>query len=168
MLRQSSGSPQSGGKTLSLALAALRLALAALLGLTATIALAGPDFDLSRYRGKVIVVDFWASWCVPCRHSVPWLNAMQAKYGERGLVVIGINVDRERAEAERFLREVPAQFEILYDPDGALAKSYDLLGMPSSFVFDRGGNLVAKHLGFQLAKRESREAEMRKILESKE
>lgn len=76
-------------------------------------------------------MDFWASWCEPCRVSFPWLNEMQAKYGER-LVVIGVNVDRERADASRLLTQAPAQFHIMYDPESKLASSYEVMGMPSS------------------------------------
>ena len=103
----------------------------ACLSLTAAAADPSGGLDLARYRGKVVLLDFWASWCEPCRHSFPWLNEMQAKYAERGLIVIGVNVDRERADADRFLRDVPAGFDIVYDPDGSLAAQYDLPGMPT-------------------------------------
>lgn len=121
--------------------------------------------DLTPYRGKVVLVDFWASWCTPCRHSFPWLNALQERYQERGLVVLGVNVDRERAEADRFLREVPAQFPILYDPAGAIAAKYQLLGMPSSFVFGPDGQLLSTHVGFKLGARAEREAEIARLLD---
>ena len=125
---------------------------------------AADTLDLSQYRGKVVLVDFWASWCAPCRHSFPWLNDMQAKYGARGLVVIGVNVDRERAEAERFLRDVPARFAIVYDPSGALASTYDVPGMPTSFVFGPDGKLIGKHIGFKQGSRAEREAELQQLL----
>jgi thiol-disulfide isomerase/thioredoxin len=120
---------------------------------------------LEQLRGKVVVVDFWASWCEPCRHSFPWLNEMQARYGGRGLVIIGVNVDRERAEAERFLREVPATFRIVYDPTGALASRYEVPGMPSSYVIGPKGDIVGRHIGFRNGLRAEREAELRKLLE---
>jgi thiol-disulfide isomerase/thioredoxin len=123
--------------------------------------------DLARFRGKVVVVDFWASWCEPCRHSFPWLNAMQAKYGERGLVIIGVNVDRERSDAERFLHEVPAEFPIVYDPAGTLAARYDVPGMPTSFVIGPNGDVVGRHIGFRNALRAERETELQKLLEMK-
>jgi cytochrome c biogenesis protein CcmG/thiol:disulfide interchange protein DsbE len=121
--------------------------------------------DLARYRGKVVVVDFWASWCGPCRQSFPWLNAMQAKYADRGLVVIGVNVDRERADADRFLRDVPAGFQVVYDPGGTLASKYDLPGMPVSYVIGPKGEVVGRHVGFRNALRDEREAELQKLLE---
>jgi len=125
---------------------------------------AADSLSLERYRGKVVLVDFWASWCAPCRQSFPWLNELQAKYADRGLVVLGVNVDRARSDAERFLSEVPAQFEILYDPEGELAARYDIPGMPSSFVFGPDGALVAKHIGFRNADRAQREAEITRLL----
>ncbi|HEY0938567.1 MAG TPA: TlpA disulfide reductase family protein [Steroidobacter sp.] len=138
--------------------------LAALACLTPA-ALAGADrLDLDRWRGKVVIVDFWASWCAPCRQSFPWLNQMQAKYRDRGLVVIGVNVDRERAEAQRFLEQTPAEFQIVYDPDGSLAARYQVPGMPSSYLIGRDGQQVGVHIGFRNGMREQREAELERLL----
>lgn len=127
-------------------------------------AFAADTLDLAQYRGKLVLVDFWASWCAPCRHSFPWLNEMQAKYADRGLVVVGVNVDRERDDAEHFLREVPARFRMVYDPSGTLAATYDVPGMPTSFVFGPDGNILNKHIGFQQRSRAEREAELQKLL----
>lgn len=143
-------------------LPALLYALLASLSLTASAS--EPTLDLARWHGKVVLVDFWASWCGPCRQSFPWLNEMQAKYGARGLVVVGVNVDREHGEAERFLQETPADFPILYDPQGALAARYEVPGMPSSYVFGRDGALVGRHIGFRKGTREEREAELVRLL----
>jgi thiol-disulfide isomerase/thioredoxin len=126
---------------------------------------AADPLDLARYRGKVVLLDFWASWCEPCRHSFPWLNAMQARYADRGLVVIGVNVDRERAAADRFLRDVPAAFRIVYDPAGALASRFDLPGMPVSYLIGRDGEVVGQHLGFRNNQSADREAELQQLLE---
>jgi thiol-disulfide isomerase/thioredoxin len=138
----------------------------ACLTLTAAAADTVPPLDLARHRGKVVLVDFWASWCEPCRHSFPWLNAMQARYADRGLVVIGVNVDRERADADRFLQDVPARFQIVYDPAGALASQYDLPGMPASYVIGPNGDVVARHIGFRSNLRAQREAEVQQLLET--
>ncbi len=136
------------------------------LALASAHASASEPFDLARYRGKVVILDFWASWCAPCRRSFPWLNEIQARYAGDGLVVVGVNVDADRAAAERFLREVPAQFEIVYDPDGTLAAKYELLGMPSSFIFGPRGELLSSHIGFKNAARAEREAEIAALLQS--
>jgi thiol-disulfide isomerase/thioredoxin len=120
--------------------------------------------NLAPHRGKVVVVDFWASWCVPCRRSIPWLNAMREKYAKDGLEVIGVNVDADRSEAVSFLAQTPANFQIVYDTEGRLPKEYGVVGMPSSFVFDREGRLVAKHIGFQNAKRDGYEKTLRELL----
>jgi thiol-disulfide isomerase/thioredoxin len=123
-----------------------------------------PSLDLKAYRGQVVVVDFWASWCTPCRRSIPWLNQMRARYAERGLVVIGVNVDKDAQDAARFMREVPIDFEVVYDPDGTLAARYAVEGMPSSYVYSRDGELCARHIGFQNSKRSEYEALLGRLL----
>ena len=125
---------------------------------SAAIAGAGDDLQLAQYRGKVVVVDFWASWCAPCRRSFPWMNAMQAKYGGEGLVIVAVNVDRERSAADRFLAEVPADFRIYYDNQGAVAEEFGVAAMPSSFVIGRDGSIIAQHMGFKVRKQDEYEA----------
>lgn len=122
------------------------------------------NFDLAPHRGRVVIVDFWASWCKPCRQSIPWLNAMSARYGASGLVVIGVNVDANRSDAERFLRDVPIDFEVVFDPDGVMAKQFKVQGMPSSYVFDRNGKLIDTHLGFRESKKAGNEAALENLL----
>jgi len=122
-------------------------------------------FDLTRHHGRVVIVDFWASWCKPCRQSIPWLNAMRARYGADGLEVIGVNVDANRDDADRFLREVPIEFEIVFDPHGELAKEFKVRGMPSSYVFDRTGKLIQTHLGFRDAQMDENEATLKALLQ---
>jgi thiol-disulfide isomerase/thioredoxin len=140
-------------------------ALAVMLAVSTSIAAGGgPSLDLARHRGSVVVVDFWASWCKPCRQSIPWLNELRARYGSQGLVIVGVNVDAERQDAERFLRNTPIDFEIVFDPGGELARRFALKGMPSSLVFDREGKLVATHIGFQHSSRAAREADLRELL----
>lgn len=120
--------------------------------------------NLDQYAGRVVVVDFWASWCVPCRRSFPWLNEMHAKYGDQGLVIIGVNVDAQRQDADRFLQQFPAKFHIVHDPAGTLPARYKVNAMPTSIVYDRNGHAVTRHLGFQNAKREEYEAVLRYAL----
>ncbi|MEQ1883345.1 MAG: TlpA disulfide reductase family protein, partial [Burkholderiales bacterium] len=104
---------------------------------------------LADLRGKVVYVDFWASWCVPCRASFPWMNDMKAKYGDKGLVIIAINLDKEREMAKKFLAKLPAQFTIAYDPDWTVAGQYKVSGVPSSYLIDRSGKMRSTHLGFR-------------------
>jgi thiol-disulfide isomerase/thioredoxin len=120
--------------------------------------IAAPEFDLRDFRGKVVVLDFWASWCVPCRRSFPWMNSMQEKYADDGLVIIGVNLDAQDADAQAFLAETPADFLIISDPEGTLAREHDVIAMPTSYIFDRDGNLVTRHLGFKVKRQEEYEA----------
>jgi len=122
------------------------------------------DLNLEKHAGRVVVLDFWASWCVPCRRSFPWMNAMQDKYAQEGLVIIAVNVEREVENAAAFLAEYPANFEIVYDPDAALAKAYDVQVMPSSFVIDRNGEAIEQHSGFKVKKQDEYEAVIRAAL----
>jgi cytochrome c biogenesis protein CcmG/thiol:disulfide interchange protein DsbE len=141
-----------------------------LLGLASCASMAGStsnasaEFDLAHYRGSVVVVDFWASWCKPCRESFPWLNDLRARHGAHGLVIVGVNVDAERGEAERFLRQYPADFQVVFDPEGRLAREFKVGGMPSSFLFDRDGTLASQHLGFRPADRAAYEAQIQALL----
>lgn len=121
--------------------------------------------DLAEYRGKVIVVDFWASWCVPCRRSFPWLDEMQTRYADEGLVVIGVNEDDVAEDAEAFLRSFPVGFRIVADRDGALARQFELLAMPSTYVIDRNGEIAARHLGFRTGLKEEYEATLKSLLD---
>jgi len=112
-----------------------------------------------------VLLDFWASWCVPCRRSFPWMNEMQEKYAQDGLVIIAVNVDREVENAAAFLAEYPANFEIIYDPDAVLAKEYKIEVMPSSFIIGRNGASIDRHAGFKVKKQDEYEAVLRAALE---
>ena len=127
----------------------------------------GTDITLKRYKGKIIYVDFWASWCVPCKKSFPWMNTMQERYGKQGLKVIAINLDEDREKADEFLLQVPADFVIAYDSSGKTAERYDLKVMPSSFLINRKGELVDIHKGFKPQDREQMENKIRKQLGKK-
>ena len=116
------------------------------------------EWDLSSHAGKVVIVDFWASWCVPCRRSFPWLNAMHQKYADEGLVIIGVNLDADRSEAMKFLEEFPAEFSIFYDESKDLAREFGVVAMPSSFVIGRDGQIRKKHFGFKVKKQDEYES----------
>lgn len=122
-------------------------------------------FALEQYRDQVVYVDFWASWCIPCRYSFPWLNEMHARYGGDGFKVIAINLDKDRAKAKRFLKLIPASFEIAYDPNGTVADLYNLKVMPTSYLIDQKGILVHKHKGFKPSDEDPMEGRIKKLLE---
>jgi thiol-disulfide isomerase/thioredoxin len=129
---------------------------------------ADSTFDLSEFHGNVVLLDFWASWCVPCRRSFPWMNAMQEKYADDGLVIIAANVASDPAAASAFLEEYPARFRIINDPDAELAREYGVVAMPSSYIFDRGGELITRHMGFKVKKQDEYEAILIEALNSGE
>ena len=105
--------------------------------------------DTTTLQGKVVYIDFWASWCAPCRKSFPWMQSLYEKYHENGLEVIAINVDRDRESADKFLNENETSFTVIFDSAWKLAKQYGLEAMPSSYIYDRDGNLVSQHQGFR-------------------
>ncbi len=113
-------------------------------------------------KGKVIYIDFWASWCTPCKKSFPWMNNIQKKYNN--LKVISINVDAEKSYATEFLKQTPANFSVIYDPNGEVAKQYKLKGMPSSYVINKKGVLVATHVGFNKTKQLKYEKDLKALL----
>ncbi|MFL6626931.1 MAG: TlpA family protein disulfide reductase [Vitreoscilla sp.] len=115
------------------------------------IALAGSPapVNLQSLKGKVVYVDFWASWCGPCRQSFPWMNAMQAKYAGKGLQIVGVNLDARRSDADTFLAEVPANFSVAFDAQGETPKRYAIKGMPTSVLIGPDGRVIQMHSGFR-------------------
>jgi thiol-disulfide isomerase/thioredoxin len=108
----------------------------------------GASVALERLRGQVVYVDFWASWCGPCRRSFPWMNELQRRYGDRGLTIVAINVDKNPADAARFLERNPAQFAVAYDQAGVTPLAYAVRDMPSSYLIDSQGKVVEIEHGF--------------------
>lgn len=152
------------------------IALAAMLATTVhaqDVGQRAPSFDLpgaaasvrlSDLKGKVVYVDFWASWCAPCKQSFPWMNDMQAKYGARGLQIVGITVDRKREDAEKFLASTPAKFLVAYDTTGKVAEAYRPKGMPTSYLIGPDGVVRAVHVGFKDSDKAALEREIEAAL----
>jgi thiol-disulfide isomerase/thioredoxin len=122
------------------------------------------DQQLNNAKGKVVYVDFWASWCIPCRKSFPWMNNLAAQYQTQGLIILSINLDHSRVLADEFLAQIPANFPVIYDPKGKIAKKYQLKGMPSSFIINRQGQIVSAHVGFNEEKKSAYEQEIKALL----
>mgnify|MGYP000181422627 CR=1 FL=1 len=110
---------------------------------------AGKPVALASLRGQFVYVDFWASWCGPCRQSLPWMNQLSLRARKAALKVVAINVDEHRDDAAAFLRQLPASFTVLYDPAGQVAASYQLPGMPTSFLIGPDGRVRWTHIGFR-------------------
>ena len=126
----------------------------------------GDTIALPQLRGRVVYVDFWASWCAPCRRSFPWMNEMLQRYGDRGLTIVAINVDRRRADADRFLEANIARFTVVYDGEGVTPLAYSVMGMPSSYLIDSRGTVVNVEQGFRDDRKAALEDQIRSLLPS--
>jgi len=122
------------------------------------------NLDLQALRGRVVYLDFWASWCIPCRQSFPWMQQMQQRYRADGLEVVAVDLDRSRPDADRFLESYPTHLRLVFDPDGVLATRFDVQGMPTSLLIDRHGAARFTHIGFLPKDRAVYESEIRTLL----
>jgi len=126
--------------------------------------LEGNQVDLDELRDKVVVVDFWASWCGPCRQEMPVLQTFHEKYATKGLVIIGVNVDRSAKKMRGFLESNPVSFRIVHDPETRVAERYEPTTIPTSYVVGRDGKLRYVHQGFRKEDAQSIEARLRTLL----
>jgi len=102
----------------------------------------GAAFDLAAERGKLVLVDFWASWCEPCRRELPALEALYKAHAAAGLVVVGVSLDEQRGDAEAFLRQIQPSFPIVFDADRSLGKLWSPPKMPTVFLVERDGTIA--------------------------
>ena len=119
---------------------------------------------LSDYAGKTVYLDFWASWCGPCKQSFPWMNDMQARYAAQGLRVVAINVDQKAEDAQAFLRKTPAHFDLAFDPTGQTPKAYAIKAMPTAVLIGPDGKVLSVHSGFKDNDRSALEQNIRQAL----
>lgn len=110
---------------------------------------AGGEMSLSGLRGQVVMINFWASWCGPCRQEFPALDEIYRKYKSMGFAMVGINVESEKADAERFLGMRPVSFPILFDADNHVSGSYGVSAMPTTVLVDRQGRLRWQHRAYK-------------------
>jgi thiol-disulfide isomerase/thioredoxin len=128
---------------------------------------AASSLDLTGTRGHVVYLDFWASWCGPCKQSFPWMESLKSTYGDQGLDIVAINLDAHRADADKFLGQFHPTFEVRFDPQGKLAEAYQVHGMPSSVVIDRHGVRRFTHVGFRPVDAATYEVQLRELLAEK-
>ncbi len=119
---------------------------------------------LNQYKGKVVYVDFWASWCGPCAKSFPFLNEMHQQLKDKGLQVVGVNLDENLDDAKGFLAKYPAEFTVMADVSKDCAKAFDVKAMPSSYIVDKNGQIHHVHLGFKSGEAEEIRTMVEKLL----
>ncbi len=126
--------------------------------------IAGRPVRMASLRNKVVLVDFFASWCRPCREEMPVLERLHDEYGRRGLVIVAVNIDTNRANMDRFLRQVPVSFRVVHDPQHQVADRYDPPAMPSSYLIDKRGVVRHVHSGFRASDAAALEREIQALL----
>ncbi len=109
----------------------------------------GEMLSLAQLKGQVVMLNFWASWCGPCRQEMPLLDQMHKRYSSLGFTLIGVNVEANTKDAERWLAETPVSFPVVFDKDSAVSKRYDVNAMPSTVFIDRQGNVRYLHRGYK-------------------
>lgn len=109
----------------------------------------GNNLRLSEHRGQVVMINFWASWCGPCRQEMPVLDELQQRYSKAGFTVLGVNVEQDSGQAVQLLQGMNLSFPILFDPKSVVSKLYDVRAMPSTVMIDRDGNMRYLHRGYK-------------------
>jgi len=128
---------------------------------------AGEKVDLERLEGKVVLVDFWASWCGPCRQEMPVLERMHQQYGSQGLVIVGVSIDSSLKKMKRFLDDTPVGFRIVHDRKAEIASRYDPPEIPSSYFIGRDGKIRYVHEGFRKEDAPKIESRIKSLLAEK-
>ncbi|MFC1852807.1 peroxiredoxin family protein [candidate division CSSED10-310 bacterium] len=126
------------------------------------------DFNLSRLKGKVVIVNFWASWCIPCRYELPFFAELHGEFKERGLEIVAINVDKDIAKAHQFMKKHKLPFTIVLDTDHALIPQYHPSAMPTSYILDHNGIIRYIHRGFHKKDQDIFRQELKTLLNKKE
>jgi peroxiredoxin len=125
---------------------------------------AGGNLRLSEQRGEVVLLNFWASWCGPCRQEMPVLNTLHERYAKLGFSVIGINVDKDVNLADKILKDIPVSFPVLLDDTGTVSGTYNVSAMPTTILVDRDGNMRYLHKGYKPGYEQEYETEIKELL----
>jgi thiol-disulfide isomerase/thioredoxin len=109
----------------------------------------GSTIDLAQYKGQVVMINFWASWCVPCRQEMPLLDSIYKKYKPLGFTLLSVNVEPEQKDAESFLKQTPVTFPVVFDAKSKVSGLYNVQGMPTTVFIDRKGKVRLMHVSYK-------------------
>jgi peroxiredoxin len=124
----------------------------------------GGSVALEDLTGQVVMVNFWATWCGPCRKEMPHLEALYQRYSDLGFTLLGVNVEEDASGADEFLAETPVSFPILFDPENKVSALYDVVAMPSTVLIDRSGNMRFIHHGYKPGYENDYQSQIRALL----
>jgi peroxiredoxin len=124
----------------------------------------GSAVSLDDLRGQVAMINFWATWCGPCREEMPHLEALYQRYADLGFAVLGVNVEEDATGADAFLAETPVSFPVLFDPQNEVSELYEVIAMPSTVLVDRAGKIRFVHRGYQSGYEDEYQSEIRTLL----
>jgi peroxiredoxin len=124
----------------------------------------GDNIRLEDHRGEVVMLNFWASWCGPCRQEMPLMDDIYSRYQDLGFTILAVNVDENRDEALRFLESVPVNYPILYDPESSVSELYEVPAMPTTVMIDRDGQARYIHYGYKPGYETEYEAQIRELV----
>ena len=124
----------------------------------------GRNLKLSEHRGEVVMINFWATWCGPCRQEMPLLNRIHEKYRKAGLTLLGVNIDDNSANALAMVKKLGVTFPVLFDAEKRISRLYDVDGMPSTLLIDRDGKVRYIHRGYRAGYEERYETQVRELL----
>lgn len=124
----------------------------------------GANIRLSEHRGQVVMINFWASWCGPCRQEFPHLDTLHQKYADLGFTVFGVNVEQDRAMADKVLKDIPVTFPILFDSENQVSEMYGVDAMPMTVLVDRNGDIRYVHRGYKPGYEEKYEEQIRTLV----
>lgn len=130
-------------------------------------AMNGPNLRLAEQRGQVVMLNFWASWCGPCRQEMPHLDKLYAKYRSSGFVLLGVNIDDDSRAASELATRLGVKFPVLLDGDKKVAKLYDLSAMPATVLIDRDGKVRWLHRGYREGVEATYEQQIRDLLKER-
>jgi len=124
----------------------------------------GEVLSLAGLRGQVVMINFWATWCGPCREEMPHLEALHQRYSALGFTLLGVNVEENSADALAWLEDSPVTFSILFDPENRVSELYDVVAMPSTVLVDRQGTVRFLHHGYETGYENEYQAQIRALI----